>query len=178
MVPTPEMDDTFMTRSALAATLALTLVSPFALIGQTSPAKAADPTFADATGRWSGKGWVKRKGDGDKEIVRCRITSSFEAPRLSIDGKCAASGTNFPVKGYIIDADGRFTGRWYNPVGNDTAPIRGKARGKTVALAFTFPPRENRKAVSGQLVWTKGSDELLLTSSDGAGELSRIVFRR
>ncbi len=178
MVPTPEMDDTFMIRPALAATLALTLLSPLVVIGHAGPAEAADPAFASAAGRWSGKGWVKQKGDADKEIVRCRITSSFEPPRLSIDGKCAASGTNFPVKGYIDDAGGRFTGRWYNPVGNDTAPIRGKARGQTVALNFTFPPRENRKAVSGQLVWKKGSDELLLTSSDGAGELSRIVFKR
>ena len=162
-----------MTEKRLTFTLAATL----ALLVAALPA-AADPALDTAAGRWSGKGWVKKAGDAAKQIVRCRIASDFEAPRLSIDGKCAASGTNFPVKGYIDEAGGRFTGRWYSPTSSAVAPVTGRARGKTVAISFTFPAREGHKPVSGKLSWEKGSDELVLTSTDGTNELSRIVFER
>ncbi|PTW59427.1 hypothetical protein C8N35_107140 [Breoghania corrubedonensis] len=157
--------------------LTIAFAATLGLLTAVLPA-AADPALGTATGRWAGKGWVKKPGDAAKQIVRCRIASDFEAPRLSIDGKCAASGTNFPVKGYIDETSGRFTGRWYSPTSSAVAPVTGRARGKTVAISFTFPGKEGHKPVSGNLSWEKGSDELVLTSTDGTNELSRIVFER
>lgn len=170
--------------AALAALPALfaapALVAVPALVS--GPA-SAEPTFVDAAGRWSGAGWVKRDGDASKDAVRCRITSSYEAPRLSIDGKCAVSGTNFPVKGYVDEASGRFTGRWYNPFGADTAAVSGRRKGDTVDLRFQFRDKDSDETVDGTLVWKLGTDELVLSSAakapgSKAEPLSRIVFTR
>ena len=148
------------------------------LLASAPPALAADAALQPAAGTWSGKGWVKKEPGAEKDIVRCRVTSSFEAPRLSIDGKCAASGTNFPVKGYVEEAGSGFTGRWYSPTSSAVAPVQGAREGESVRLTFTFPAREDRGPVTGQLEWTRGADEMVLTSFTKNGELSHIAFER
>lgn len=101
------MKRTPLFRPRLVPSLAVTLA--LSLAGLAAPA-AADAFLERGAGSWSGTGWALPEGRDKPEPLRCRVTGRYEAPRLTLEGRCLGAGFSRPVAGWIEPDGDRYRG--------------------------------------------------------------------
>ena len=124
----------------------------------TAEPAAADNTFAQFTGSWSGNGNITVQ-DGTRERIRCRgsYATNQSGKTLTLGLRCASDSYKFELQSEITNDSGAITGTWNEVNRKIFGTLSGKATsshiqatasavGFTAALSLTA--RGNNQNVS------------------------------
>lgn len=133
-------------------------VSGVAMTSLTQPSSASNKVpLSQMAGKWTGNGWETRSNGGAKERVRCRLTAKYtgNSRKLSLSGKCAATGGTYTLLGHIAEYPGtdKLTGRWVNPKGIGASNLKGKRSANQLRFVFEGKDGKTKRKVQYQTVW-------------------------